>query len=56
MLTIGAEGFHALKVRLGHFLGLVIGMAHLVSLERTFSANLTLTSHGDILLNLKMIA
>jgi len=56
MLTIGAQGFHTLQVRFRCFLGLIIGMAHLIALERALSTDLTLTSHGNILLSLKMIA
>jgi hypothetical protein len=51
-----AQCFDALKVGLGYLLGPIIRMAHLVAAERAFTANLTLTCHGDVLLNLKMIA
>ena len=51
-----AQRLDALKVRLGNLLGLIVGMAHLVAAERSLAANLTLTCHGYVLLNLKMIA
>ena len=51
-----AQRLDALKVGLGNFLGLVVGMAHLVAAERSLTAKLTLTCHGYVLLNLKMIA
>lgn len=51
-----AHCLDTLKVGLGYFFGLIVRMAHLVAAERAFAANLTLTCHGDVLLNLKMIA
>ena len=54
--TVLAQCLDALKVRLGYLLGPVVRMAHLVAAERALAANLTLTCHGDVLLNLKMIA
>lgn len=54
--AVRAQCLDALKVRLGYFLGPVVRMAHLVAAERAFTANLTLTCHGVVLLNLKMIA
>jgi hypothetical protein len=56
MTAARAQRLDALKVRLGNFLGLIVGMAHLVAAERSLTANLTLTCHGYVLLNLKMIA
>jgi len=54
--TTWAQCLDALKVRFGYFLGLIVRMAHLVATERAFTANLTFTCHGEVLLNLKMIA
>jgi hypothetical protein len=53
---MGTESPHGLDVRLGDLLGLIVGMAHLIARERSFSADLTGTCHGNYLLNLKIIA
>ena len=51
MGAVGAQRLDALQVRLGYLLGSVVRMAHLVAAERAFTANLTCTCHGEILLN-----
>ena len=56
MTTARTQCLDALKIRFGYLLALIVRMAHLVAAERAFTANLTLTCHGDVLLNLKMIA
>ena len=56
MTTARAQRLDALKIGLGYFLGPIVRMAYFVAAERAFAANLTLTCHGDVLLNLKMIA
>jgi len=51
--AVGAQRLDALKVRLGYFLGSIIRMAHLVACECAFTAYLTFTCHGEVLLNPK---
>ena len=47
------HGLNALDVRLGYFLGFVIGMAHLISAELAFAANVTRSRHDTVLRRLR---
>ena len=53
MGAVRAQRLDALKVRLGYFLGPIVRMAHLVAGERTLTAYLTCTCHGEVLLDQK---
>ena len=39
----------ALDIRFGYFLGLVVGMAHLITAELAFAANFTCSRHSAVL-------
>jgi hypothetical protein len=55
MGAMGAYGLDALQVRFGDFLGLIVGMAHLVPAERAFAADCTCSSHVVTLRKRKVI-
>jgi hypothetical protein len=54
MGTMRPHCLDGLQIRLGHFFGFVVGMAHLVAAELAFSANFARTCHGETLPERKM--
>lgn len=53
MGTVRPHGFYVLDVRLGYFLGFVVGVAHLITAELAFTANFTCSCHGTVLRSFK---